>query len=116
MMCVWRWDKKECELRFPLKDALSVFKFAKASQEATTSQLCFGGSKKGVLSVWSAFDGNLLSEVDSAHFMEITDLDVSPFDSDMVVTGGKDNKVKVWLMQSILKEGTQQVGCLHEFS
>ena len=41
----------------------------------------------------------LLAEVDSAHYMQINDLAIS---SDMLITGGKDCKVKVWLLASLL--------------
>jgi WD40 repeat protein len=112
MMCVWKWDKKECELRFPLKDQLSVFKISPAPHESTTSMLCMGGSKKGVLSVWEGFSGNLIAEVESAHFMDINDLDISITHSDMIVTGGKDSKIKVWFLANLLRNDTQ---CAHEF-
>jgi WD40 repeat protein len=115
IMCVWRWDQKECELRFPLKDQLSVFKLSPSHQEATTSSICVGGSKKGVLSVWEAFSGKLIAEVESAHFMEINDLDISISNSDTIATGGKDCKVKLWLLSSLIKPGSSSGECFHEF-
>jgi hypothetical protein len=51
-MSVWRWDKKEPVLRFPIKDQLSVFKVSTACQEAGTTNICVGGSKVGSLTVW----------------------------------------------------------------
>mmetsp|Transcript_18697 Transcript_18697/g.28638 ORF Transcript_18697/g.28638 Transcript_18697/m.28638 type:complete len:99 (+) Transcript_18697:341-637(+) len=96
-MSVWRWDKKNPELRFPLKEQLSVFKLSKAPKEVTTSQLCVGASKSGQLNVWSATDGKLLAEIPSAHYLDITDLDISPENSDIIATGGKDQRVKLWL-------------------
>lgn len=57
IMSVWRWDKKESILRFPLKETLSVFKISTAAQEAGTTNICVGGSKSGFLTVWQAIDG-----------------------------------------------------------
>lgn len=42
----------------------------------------------------------MLADVESADFMQINDLDL---DLDLVVTGGKDCKVKVWMISSLLK-------------
>jgi hypothetical protein len=56
-MSVWRWDKKESIMRFPLKETLSVFKISTAAQEAGTTNICVGGSKSGFLTVWQAIDG-----------------------------------------------------------
>ena len=99
-MVVWRWDKKEPYLRFPLKEQLSVFKVSQAGHEGSTSNICAGGSKNGVLTVWSAVDGQIIAEVDQAHYMEISDLDISRENSDMIVSGGKDCKVKVWFLST----------------
>jgi hypothetical protein len=46
-MNVWRWDKKEPLLRFPLKEELSVLRMSPQN-----ASLCLGGSKKGRLSIW----------------------------------------------------------------
>jgi len=118
VITVWRWDKRECELRFPTKELLSVFKVSQASQESSTSSICAGGSKKGVLTVWSGFDGAILAEVESAHYMEINDIDISSLNSGMIVTGGKDSKVKVWLLSSLIQQSSQAEKlsqCLVEF-
>ena len=56
-----------------------------------------------------------MAEVESAHFMEINDLDISPDNSDMIVTGGKDCKVKLWLLSSLMKPDQQSQQCYHEF-
>lgn len=93
-MDVWRWDKKEPILRFPVKEMLSV---AKLSNNAAS--LCVAGTKTGRLMLWQVSNGQLLGEIDSAHYMEITDLDISA-SSDLIITGGKDCRVKVW---SIIK-------------
>jgi WD40 repeat protein len=92
-MNVWRWDKKEAILRFPLKELLSVTKLSH-----NAGSLCLGGSKTGRLSVWEVQTGELLGEIESAHYMDLTDLDIAP-NNDLVITGGKDFKVKVWIMQ-----------------
>ena len=106
IMCVWRWDKKEPVLRFPLKDQLNVFKVAESAKEPSTSNIVAAGSKKGTLTIWSATTGMILSEIESAHYMEINDLDISTDGADFVITGGKDCKVKIW----------QYNTCFHEFS
>lgn len=43
-MSVWRWDKKDPIMRFPLKDQLNVFKISK--------ELCVGATTKGNLNIW----------------------------------------------------------------
>ena len=89
-MDVWRWDKKEPVLRFPVKEMLSVAKLS-----CNTASFCVAATRTGRLSVWQVSTGQLLGDIDSAHYMEITDLDISS-SSDLVITGGKDCKVKVW--------------------
>lgn len=96
-MSVWRWDKKEPTLRFPLKEQLSVFK--------VHNDICIGGSKRGSLTMWHSFSGEILEEIESAHYMEINDADLT---SDMIVTAGKDCKIKVWLICNL-------PSCYHEF-
>ena len=39
-------------------------------------------------------------DVESAHFMSITDMDIN---QDVIVSGGKDCKVKVWMISDLLK-------------
>ena len=91
-MNVWKWDKKEPMMRFPVKEMLSV---AKLSENG--GSICVAGSKTGRLIVWQVTNGQLLGELEAAHYMEITDLDISAT-TDMVITGGKDSKVKIWLL------------------
>ena len=107
-----RWDKKDPILRFPLKETLSVFKVSMAAQEPGTTNICVGGSKNGSLTVWQAINGHILAEVESAHYMEINDLDVSQDNTDFIITGGKDCKVKVWFLASILTDNN----CYVEFN
>ena len=102
IMNVWRWDKKDAVLRFPVKDQLNVFKMAVS--DSNIAAICVGGSKKGLMSVWETNTGQLLADVESAHYMEINDLDISKTNSDMVITGGKDCKVKIWLMSALLSK------------
>ena len=54
-MNVWRWDKKEPVLRFPVKDKINVFKIA--AQDSQVAPICVGGSKKGLLTIWQASTG-----------------------------------------------------------
>lgn len=91
-MNVWQWDKKEPLLRFPLREKLTVFKTIGVS-------LCAGGDSKGRLYLWHMQSGELLADVESAHYMEITDLDLS---ENMVISCGKDCKVKVWLVSDLI--------------
>ena len=77
--------------------------------------LCVGGSKKGLLSVWQANTGQLLSDVENAHYMEINDLDISKTQADMIITGGKDCKVKIWMMRDLLSKDASDLACYHEF-
>lgn len=39
--------------------------------------------------------------------MEINDIDISNTNSDMIITGGKDCKVRVWLLQNLLDQDQQ---------
>ena len=41
-----------------------------------------------------------MGEIESAHYMEVIDLDIS-LTNDMVITGGKDQKVKIWILSEI---------------
>ena len=67
--------------------------------------------------------GRLLAEVENAHYLAISDLDVSSAsgpvgiasgcsEGDLIITGGKDSKVKVWKLTSLLQTGQ----CWAEFS
>mmetsp|Transcript_7045 Transcript_7045/g.11858 ORF Transcript_7045/g.11858 Transcript_7045/m.11858 type:complete len:94 (+) Transcript_7045:580-861(+) len=50
--------------------------------------------------------------------MEINDIDISSLNSGMIVTGGKDSKVKVWLLSSLIQQSSQAEKlsqCLVEF-
>jgi len=37
--------------------------------------------------------------------MEINDLDISQDNTDFIITGGKDCKVKIWLLADIIANG-----------
>lgn len=80
-----------------------MFRISEACQENYTSNICVGGSKSGVLYVWKAIDGKLIAEVEAAHYMDILDIDISKDNTDMIVTAGKDCKVKVWFLSTIIK-------------
>jgi len=49
--------------------------------------------------------GELLADVESAHYMEVSDLDLN---EEMIITGGKDCKVKVWLVADLVKNDTSR--------
>ena len=89
-------------LKFPLKEMQSALRYSH-----NAASLCIGGSKTGRLSVWEVPTGTLLGEVESAHYMELTDLDIA-ITNDMVITGGKDQKVKVWIIADLFFGGKQQ--------
>jgi|TARA_B110001450_G_scaffold222973_1_gene219841 WD40 repeat protein len=101
-MQVWKWDKKEPILRFSMRDKLKVFKIG--VHESARHGLCAGGSARGGLMVWSISTGQLLADVESAHYMEINDLAISSTNSDMIITGGKDCKVRVWMVSTLILE------------
>lgn len=89
----WRWDKKDPVLRFPLKEELSVLK----TSTFLAGAFCVGASKHtGRLYIWGVQNGQLLGEIEGAHYMGINDLDISA-QGDLVATAGKDSKVKVWI-------------------
>ena len=76
-------------LRFPVKEMLTVVRYS--------NNLCIAGSKTGRLSVWEVHTGQLLGEVESAHYTDVSDMDVA-VTNDLVITGGKDCKVKAWVL------------------
>jgi WD40 repeat protein len=92
---VWRWDKKEAMLRFPVKEMLSCLRL---THNAGT--LCLAGSKTGRLSVWEFSTGELLGEIESCHYLEVSDMDIA-VTNDLVITGGKDFKVRVWVITDL---------------
>ena len=92
-------------MRFPLKEGLTSFRVARSALEPMTSQICVGATKMGNLVAWSALTGEVLGQIDSAHYMNINDMDVSSDNADMVATAGKDCKVKVWLLSSFFEGG-----------
>ena len=67
-------------------------------------------TKKGKIIVYQLSSGQILAEIENAHYMEIVDLAVSEetgasavnSGAQMLMTGGKDTKVKVWLLPDIL--------------
>ena len=75
---------------------MNVFRVAESAKEPGTSNICAAGSKKGTLTIWNGTTGQIIAEIESAHYMEINDLDISNDNSDFIITGGKDCKVKIW--------------------
>ena len=47
------------------------------------------------------YTGELLNELDSAHYLAVSTIAIS-WGQEFVATGGKDNKVKVWVLSSLL--------------
>ena len=46
-----------------------------------------------------------MNETDNAHYLAITDLDVAkgtPWQGDLIITAGKDTKVKIWTLAALL--------------
>ena len=69
------------------------------------------GSKKGKVQIYQISTGTLLTEVENAHYLAITDLDVakgSPWQGDLIITGGKDSKVKIWTLAELLAIGEEK--------
>jgi len=60
------------------------------------------GTKRGSIQIYQLVSGALLAEVDSAHYLAISDLDVSHTSFDLVLTGGKDSKVRLWITAELL--------------
>jgi len=92
---VWRFDKKEAVARFPVKELLSCLRL---THNAGT--ICIAGSKTGRLSIWEFSTGELLGEIESCHYLEVTALDIA-VTNDLVITGGKDFKVRVWVLTDL---------------
>jgi len=109
MMAAWRWDKtREPVLRSPVKEEMTVLKMFGSSQRDDQMLAC--ATKKGKILVYQLSSGVILAEIENAHYMEIVDLAVSEetgasavnSGAQMLMTGGKDTKVKVWLLPDIL--------------
>lgn len=108
-MAAWRWDRtREPCLRSPLKEETTVLK-AFGTEIGQQFLLC--GTRKGTLSAYHTATGTMLAEIEQAHYLAITDLDVSPA-LDLVATAGKDSKVRIWLTNKIMQN---QHECLWEF-
>ena len=63
--------------------------------------LVVGGTKQGRIQIWQVISGQLIGDVVGAHFGEVTDLDIA-MTGDMVITAGRDCKVKVWLLSALI--------------
>jgi len=49
--------------------------------------------------LYQAFSGALISEIESAHYLAINDLEVN---EELCITGGKDTKLRVWKTVELL--------------
>ena len=56
-------------------------------------------TKKGAIQIFQMSSGNMIAEIEDAHYLSINDLAVS---DDFCATGGKDTKVRVWLTNDLL--------------
>lgn len=90
------------------------------------------GSKKGKILIYQLAMGQLIAEVQNAHYLAINDLDLAHASdtarqADLIITAGQDSKVKVWnltalLAQSNMSTDNAMIGsasstsCYHEFS
>ena len=75
-----------------------------------------GGTKSGRISIWQIINGQLIGELENAHYMDITDLDISS-SNDVLVTSGKDCKVKVWIIAELFNNtgNESEHKCIAEF-
>lgn len=62
--------------------------------------------------MYQCFSGALISEIESAHYLAINDMAVC---DEIVVTGGKDTKVRVWLTADVLCHSKHACRHFHEF-
>ncbi len=69
-------------------------------------------TKKGSIQLYQAVSGALISEIESAHYLAINDLAVH---EDLVVTGGKDTKTRVWILGDLLCHSRNPCRHYHEF-
>ena len=65
------------------------------------------GSKKGKILIYQLAMGQLIAEVQNAHYLAINDLALSyssdaARQGDLIITGGQDSKVKVWNLSALL--------------
>jgi WD40 repeat protein len=50
--------------------------------------------------LWELSTGQLLGELENAHYMDIADIDIA-VSNDLILTAGKDCKVKLWLIHDL---------------
>ena len=62
-------------MRSPLKEELSVLKMFGSSLRGDQMLAC--GTKKGKILVYLLNSGQLIGEMENAHYMEVTDLAIS---------------------------------------
>ena len=74
-LAAWKWDKpsQPC-LRSPTKEELSVVRLVGNS---CGQQMLICGTKKGKILVYHVSNGNLVAEIEGAHFLAINDIDVT---------------------------------------
>ena len=104
-MATWRWDKtSQPILKSPTKEELSVVRLC-SNFQAQEMLIC--GSKKGKIFVFQIATGQLIAEVQNAHYLAINDMDLAVGcgnvgHGDLIITAGQDSKVKVWTLAEML--------------
>jgi len=68
-MNVWRWDRERANPSISLKEQMTVAKLSR-------NGIMIAGSKTGRISVWTIANGQMVGEIENAHYMEISDLDI----------------------------------------
>ena len=93
-------------MRSPLKEEITVLKVigSKLGQ-----QMIVCGCKKGSLQIYQLVSGLMLAEVSSAHYLSVTDIDVSV---DLLISGGKDSKARIWVLADLISNNEKPY---HEF-
>lgn len=68
------------------------------------------GTVKGNLLFYHVQSGQLISEFENAHYLGITDIDLSPgSQQDLLATSGKDGKVKIWITCNLLSNQSNSI-------
>ena len=74
-LAAWRWNKtSQPILKCPTKEEFSVVRMCSNAQG---QEMLVCGTKKGKILIYQVGTGNLLAEVQNAHYLAINDLDLS---------------------------------------
>jgi WD40 repeat protein len=102
----WRWDKRDVQQRSPTKERITVLRLTQDGLYCLTGSKMTEGQGFGKIFVWSLNDGQLIGEVDNAHFEALTALEISN-NGELVATGGADSKIRVWTLISLMNQHSQ---------